>query len=200
MANNSNNRLGGQQPPAWDPMDADGSRPSRFDRSPGAFWQRFRRASPRQRVGIAAGAGGLLVVVLVGVALLCSHMPAIGSGALGASDSSTATAAASATAKATATTPAFALAFTCASGAVKQTARVCVHTIPSATLTITVRYCDGSYAGGKDLHGSYTPDRSGNFIWIFAVHTRCAGTATATVTAKSAGKTVTQSKKFTITQ
>ncbi|HET8905403.1 MAG TPA: hypothetical protein VFN11_00405 [Ktedonobacterales bacterium] len=193
-------RLAGQ-PARWDPVVPGGSQSRRSGRWLRAFQQRFRGASRRQRMGVAAGAGGLLLAALLGIALLCSHLPAIGSSAVGANGSATSTANASATANATTTTTPlpFTLAFTCASGAVKQSAKVCVHTQPGASLNLTVRYCDGSYAGGRNLHGSVTADKGGNFTWIFAVHTRCAGSATATVAATSAGKTVTKSTKFTIT-
>lgn len=192
-------RLGGQ-PAGWDPVVPGGAQSARSGPWLRAFQQRFRGASRRQRVGLAAGAGGLLLASLLVIALLCSHLPAIGSSAVGANGSATSTAVASATAHATTTTTPlpFKVAFTCASGAVKQSAKVCVHTQPGASLNLTVRYCDGSYAGGRDLRGSVTADRGGNFIWIFAVHTRCAGSATATVAATSAGKTVTKSTKFTI--
>jgi hypothetical protein len=197
----SSTRRGAGQPAQWDPVVPNGSQSGRAGRWARALQQRFRGGSRRQRVGLAAGAGGLLIASLLGIALLCSHLPAIGSGSVGASGSATATAVASATAHATTTTTPlpFTLAFTCASGAVKQSAKVCVHTQPGASLNLTVRYCDGSYAGGRSLHSSVTADSGGNFTWIFAVHTRCAGSATATVAATSAGKTVTKAKTFTIT-
>ena len=197
----SSARRPGGQPARWDPVVPGGAQSGRSGRWLRAFQQRFRGASRRQRVGLAAGAGGLLMAALLGIALLCSHLPAIGSSAAGANGSATATADASATAHATTTTTPlpFTLAFTCASGSVKQSAKVCVHTQPGASLNLTVRYCDGTYAGGRNLRGSVTADSGGNFIWIFAVHTRCAGSATATVAATSAGKTVTKSTRFTIT-
>ena len=77
---------------------------------------------------------------------------------------------------------------------------VSVHTKPDATVSLTVRYCDGSYAGGKGLHGNMHADGNGNYTWRWNVSASCAGTATATVTAKSSGQTVTQSTTFTITR
>lgn len=92
------------------------------------------------------------------------------------------------------------VAFTCASGAIGGTGQVCAHTLPGATLTLSVRYCDGSYAKGKVFHSAYTADGSGDYTFHWNVVTTCAGAATATVTAKSAGQSVTKSVTFTVTQ
>lgn len=91
------------------------------------------------------------------------------------------------------------LAFTCASGVAGGTGKICVHTLPNAALTLTVRYCDGSYARGKPFHGASYADHSGNYTWTWTVTTTCVGATTATVTAKSAGQTATQSTTFAIT-
>ncbi|MGZ3676828.1 MAG: hypothetical protein ACXVCO_21190, partial [Ktedonobacterales bacterium] len=104
-------------------------------------------------------------------------------------------------AAATATSvPPFTIAFTCASGVIGGTGEVCVHTQPNAILTLRVQYCDGSFAGGKSVQGTAHADSSGDHTWRWTVTTNCAGTATATVTAKSAGQITTQSTTFTITQ
>lgn len=186
--------------PPWEP--AFPGTPDLHDRAPRTLWRRFQRTPRRQQVGLAAGAGGLVLVLLVGIVVLCSHMPLIGAGtpsAAGVSGnaSSTATARAMIT-----TTPAssFTITFTCASGTIKGAGEVCVHTKPNTVLSISVRYCDGNVAGGKSLRGSSHADGSGNYTWRWSVRTGCAGTATATVTAKSAGETVKQSTTFTITR
>ncbi len=194
--------LGGQPlPPPWDMGASAQSGVSR--RSPRTFWQRFQRAPRRRRVGMAAGAAGLVLLSLIGIVLLCSHLPLSGSGAPGAASASgdaTATAAASTTATTTVTPAPFTITFTCASGAIKGTAKVCVHTEANASLSLTVRYCDGTYAAGRGIHGSVTSSKSGDYTWQFAVHTKCAGAATATVSAKSAGQTVTEHTTFTISR
>jgi hypothetical protein len=77
---------------------------------------------------------------------------------------------------------------------------VCVHTKPDAKVTLTVRYCDGSYAQGKGLHGNVRADENGNHTWRWNVSASCAGTAIATVMSTSSGQTVTQSTTFTITR
>ncbi len=92
------------------------------------------------------------------------------------------------------------LAFTCANGAVGDIGQVCVHTLPHAVVSLTVRYCDNTYAKGKAFHGVNYADGSGNYTWRWNVTTTCSGTTTATVTAKSAGQTLTQSTTFTISR
>lgn len=89
--------------------------------------------------------------------------------------------------------------FTCASGVAGGTGQLCVHTLPNAMLSLTVRYCDGTYAKGKAFHGYTYADGSGNYTWRWSVTTTCVGTATATVTATSAGETDTQHTTFTVT-
>jgi hypothetical protein len=192
----------GEQPwPRWDPVVP--GKPNPPDRSLRTLWRRFRPASRRQQVGVAVGAGGLLLLSLIGVSAFCSHMlltPNNTSNAGGVSGHTASSSTANATASMTATAAApLTVAFTCASGRIKRTGKVCVHTQANAILTLTVRYCDGTYAGGKGLNGSTSADASGDYTWEFAVHTKCAGTATATVVAKSAGQTVTKSTTFTVT-
>lgn len=187
-------------PPSWEPAFPGAA--DLHDRSPRTLWRRFQRTSRRQQVGLAAGAGGLVLVLLVGIVVFCSHMPLIGTGtpsAAGVSGNASSTATARAM---TTTTPAssFTITFTCASGTIKGAGEVCVHTKPNTVLSITVRYCDGNLAGGKSLRGSSHANDSGNYTWRWSVRTGCAGTATATVTAKSAGETVKQSTTFTITR
>ena len=75
-----------------------------------------------------------------------------------------------------------------------------MHTRPNATISLAVRYCDGSYAGGKGLHGTAHADGSGNYTWRWNVTTSCVGTATATVSVESAGQTITQSTTFIVTR
>ncbi|MGE5334439.1 MAG: hypothetical protein ACM3N4_07045 [Nitrososphaerota archaeon] len=197
-------QLGGQQPPHWDPVAPGGANFS--SRSPRALWQRFRPGSRRQQVGLAVSAGVLVFASLFGITLLCTHVLANATNTpTGGAHGNTASGAnASGTATASSTTatplPPFTITFTCASGAIKRTGKVCVHTQPNAILTLSVRYCDGTLAGGRGLHTSASADDSGDFSWEFAVHTRCAGEATATVVAKSAGQTVTQSTTFNVTR
>lgn len=194
----STSRLGGQAP-RWDAAAAAGEPDFRGARgAPGTLWQRFQAAPRRRRVGLAAGAGGLALVALIGVVMLCSRVPLVANGTPGAGGANgQGTSTASVTASPAAP---FAITFTCASGTVKRTGKVCVHTEANAVLKLTVRYCDGSYAGGRDIHGSVTADAKGDHTWQFDVHTRCAGKATATVTATVGGQTATESTTFTITR
>ncbi|HEX8996654.1 MAG TPA: hypothetical protein VF812_11535 [Ktedonobacterales bacterium] len=89
-----------------------------------------------------------------------------------------------------------ALTFTCASGSVRGSGQVCVHTLPATTLNLTVRYCDGSYA--KGLRSVGVADTNGNYTWTWPIHVACAGAATATVTAKQGNQTLTATKTFSI--
>lgn len=109
---------------------------------------------------------------------------------------SAATSAATAAATATAIQP-LTLTVTCASGSLHGTGQVCVHTQPSAALNLTVRYCDGTYA--KGLHGAALADNNGNYTWSWPVRAACVGAATATVTAKWNGQSMTATKSFSIT-
>ena len=186
---------GGQLlPPPWETAASGGTH--RAYRSFKGLQQRFRLAPGRTRVGVLAGAGGLLLISVIGVVVLCAHMPSIINGA-----PATGSANKHGTPLTTAsTTPAgpFAIAFTCASGTIRGSGQLCVHTQANAILRLTVRYCDGSYAESKSLRGSAHANGSGDYTWHWSVRTRCAGTATATVEAKSAGQSVTQSTTFTI--
>lgn len=179
------------------------------------LWLRFRSASRPAQVGIAAAIACTFVLCsLLGVAALsgtfqpsASHYGIIGGSTslLGngtASPSTTLTTPSttvSPNAPTTTPVPPFAITFTCASGAIGAQGEVCVHTRPNAMLTVRVQYCDGSFAGGKSLQGIAHADGSGDYTWRWNVATTCAGTATATVTAKSGGESVTQSTTFTIT-
>jgi hypothetical protein len=116
-------------------------------------------------------------------------------------DAATATTSATATAASGTATPlSFTITFTCASGSIGGTAQVCVHTLPNANVSLTVRYCDGHDATGKGLRGSAHTNSSGDYTWRWKVTTHCAGAATATVTAKSSGQSATEHTTFTITR
>lgn len=179
--------------------------------------RRLRGASKRARLGIAIGTASVLVVLIVACSSLAMRTAnrlvtgaAQGNAAAStrltsaqsATPNSTVTATPAATSQPTMTTtptPPLTLVFTCASGSLRGTGQVCVHTQPQAALSITVRYCDGSTA--KGLHGSVTADASGNYTWSWPLRTSsCAGSATATVTATWNGQSLTQSDTFTITQ
>jgi hypothetical protein len=175
-------------------------------------WQ-FWLASRRQQVGLAAVVGTLILTALLSFVVLRAILPSqsshvdqgtpIARHPVNVAASPTAadlTPSPSPTASARNTpAPSFTIAFTCADGTIGGRGMLCVHTQPDATVSLTVRYCDGSYAGGKGLHGNMHADGSGNYTWRWNVSTSCAGTATATVTAKSSGQTVTQSTTFTVT-
>lgn len=176
--------------------------------------RRFWFASRRQQLGLVAIVGTVVLTVLLSLVVLRAILPsqsshpgqgtptagrAVNVVASPTADGPTPTPSPTASARNT-PAPSFTVAFTCASGAIGGRGMVCVHTKPDAMVSLTVRYCDGSYAGGKGLHGSAHADGSGNYTWRWNVSASCAGTATATVTAKSSGQTVTQSTTFTVTR
>jgi hypothetical protein len=203
----------GWNPDRWERADLPTRRLGDFrQRVLGRLWPTSRR----RRIELLAGIGGALVllltlVVAVSIGNALSHRtpltgtPTSGTGAIGQNSSSTATASSSPTAlnKASPTAAPTAvpvtITFTCASGSIGGEAKVCIQTAPNADVTLSVRYCDGSYAKGKTFHGGATASSSGDFTWRWNVTTSCAGNTTATVTAKSAGQTVTQTATFTLT-
>jgi hypothetical protein len=200
-----------QLAPPWEQSASNQREHARPPFMPRRFWL----ASRRQQLGLAAILGTVVLTALLGLIVLRAILPSqssptgqgtpTGGRALNGVASPTAddpTPASTATSASARNTPApsFTVAFTCASGAIGGRGIVCVHTKPDAMVSLTVRYCDGSYAGGKDLHGSAHTDASGNYTWRWNVSASCAGTATATVTAKSSGQTVTQSTTFTVTR
>lgn len=201
---------------SWDLPDREWY--DRLEQPKNTLWLRFRAASRRLQIGIVASIVSAFVLCsLLVFATLSSafhlgapHLAATGSGTTLTGDATALPATALATptitsstltpAAATATPlPPFTVAFTCASGAIGGQGQVCVHTQPGAILTIRVQYCDGSIAGGKSLQGIAHADGSGDYTWRWSVKTSCVGTATATVTAKSAGQSIIQSTTFTIT-
>ena len=90
------------------------------------------------------------------------------------------------------------LSFTCASATDHKSGHVCVHTAAGAALTIKVRYCSGAYATSKSLKGTVHANSKGNYTWSWTPDTKCKGQATATVTDKWKGQSVTGSRKFVV--
>ena len=179
------------------------------------LWQRYRLASRRAQVSIAAAIAGIFVLCsLFSVAALSgafkpgsAHLgplggstSLIGNGTATPSTLATPSTTSSPAAPTNTPVPPFAITFTCASGAIGAQGEVCVHTRPNAMLTVRVQYCDGSFAGGRSLDGIAHADNNGDYTWRWNVATSCTGTATATVTAKSTGESTTQSTTFTITK
>lgn len=201
------------EPQLAPPWEQPSSNQHKHARPPFIPW-RFWLASRRQQVGLAAILATIVLTALLGFVVLHAILPSqtphagqvtpnAGRAVNGVASPTAAapTPALSPTVSARNTPlPSFTVAYTCASGTIGGRGMVCVHTRPDAMVSLTVRYCDGSYAGGKGLHGSAHADGSGNYTWRWNVSTSCAGTATATVTAKSSGQTVTQSTTFTVTR
>jgi len=77
---------------------------------------------------------------------------------------------------------------------------VCVHTLPNASLTLSVGDVSLNLTKGKGFHGATYADNNGNFTWRWEISTSCVGSATATVAARSSGQTVTQSVTFTVSR
>jgi hypothetical protein len=193
----------------WGQPPEHSSRPS--------LWRRYRRAPGGVRVIAAVGVSVVVgaLGLLLGFGLLAGGRtsatvgaPSVAATLGGAAASATVpTSANPAAATAPAAqptdtptpvpTPELTVAFTCASGAIGGPGQVCIHTRANATLSITVHYCDGSDA--KSLQGVAHADANGDHTWQWTVSTTCAGAATATVTAKSAGQQVTATTTFTIT-
>lgn len=183
-----------------------------FSKSPfSTLRQRFRSASRQKQLLLVAGAGGLLLLLLLSVTVLAgalrSHMPSAGIGGSPGGDAQSIigsptiahlTPTVTQTPEISTPIPPFTLAFTCAGGTVGGTGQVCVHTAPHAALSLTVRYCDGNSAKGKGFHGATYADASGNYTWRWDLSSNCVGPASATVVAKSAGQTVTESMTFTV--
>lgn len=185
------------------------------------LWRRWRGASRRVQALVVA-AIVLPLLLIAGCSSLALH--ALNGASLGASSAllgtqatqpasavngtpggaatathapTTAPTAAPTRAPTSAPSAALTLSITCASGSARGTGKVCVQTQPSAALSISVKYCDGSSA--KGLHGGATADSSGAYTWTWPVRSACVGAATATVTAQWQGQKVTQTKTFTIT-
>lgn len=182
-----------------------------------ALWSFIATPLKRPRVAFMAIAGLVTLLSILGVVSLGSALlhdapkSTLGTSGIGGANTvvlsptaghATPRALATNTAAPKATQPPTPLtvSFTCASGVVGGNAQLCVHTLPNAALGLTVRYCDGSYAKGKEFHGISNADGSGNFTWQWSVASSCVGNATATVTASAAGQTVTQHTTLPITQ
>lgn len=191
-----------------------------------ALWSTFATRVRRPRLALGVIAGVLAVCLIFGIAALgnavgnaftqgspnsahgvlgtgsaaATASPSAGHATPGATTTTSASSATTATPANTQPPTPLTIAFTCASGVAGGTGKVCVHTLPHASLSLTVRYCDGSYAKGKAFHGVSYADSNGDYTWSWTVTTTCIGAATATVTATSAGKTVTSATTFTITR
>ena len=182
-----------------------------------ALWGKVAMPLRRPYVALAVGVGAVALCLIFGAVALgaaflhggstsAQGTPGAGSlnGAVASASAGQATPSVTTTTTATPeSTPSpspLTIAFTCASGTAGGAGRVCVRTLPHAALSLTVRYCDGSYAKGKAFHGASYADGGGNYTWRWNVNTSCLGAATATVTARSAGQTLTQSTTFTVTR
>lgn len=181
-----------------------------------ALWWKVKTAFRRPRIVLVAVASTLALCSILGVAALGNAFlhsapnGAQGTSGVGSVNSAVASPSGQATPSVTTTTTAapgntqpptpLTITFTCASGVDGGVGQLCVHTLPKAALSLSVRYCDNTYAKGKAFHGVSYADGSGNYTWRWNVNTTCVGVATATVTAKSAGQTVTQSATFTVTR
>lgn len=75
---------------------------------------------------------------------------------------------------------------------------VSVHTLPNAALTISVKYCTGSYATTSKLEGTRYADSDGNYTWLWEPETKCKGPATAYVNASLNGQSANTSTNFTV--
>jgi hypothetical protein len=53
--------------------------------------------------------------------------------------------------------------------------RVCVRTLPDASLTIKVKYCTGSMDQSNALQGTFTADKTGSYEWNWTPKATCQG-------------------------
>ncbi len=77
----------------------------------------------------------------------------------------------------------------------------CVHTLPGASLAISVSYCNGSVDQSSALKGTFTADSTGYYEWRWAPQATCTGgpaywSGTATVTAQLNGQTASSGSHF----
>lgn len=210
--------LGSWSPPSVSGRDAmasvatDGPAPGSRAGGRGRFPRALRRlrAMPR-RATLALGLGAVvLLIAALSVALAArvpssinsrGGIPPLGSQASQTASGATSTELATVTPQGSTTPaatqpPALSIAFTCASGQLHSSGKVCVHTQPGASLRITVRYCNGAEA--KGLHGNATANADGDYTWTWPIGSACVGTATANVTAKWQGQTATSSETFAV--
>jgi hypothetical protein len=75
----------------------------------------------------------------------------------------------------------FPVTFTCAEAVANGPARLCIHTLPNANVSLGVGYCSGNGESSLGAYGSQLTDANGNFTWTWTAHTDCRGTATAEV-------------------
>ncbi len=85
--------------------------------------------------------------------------------------------------------------------------KVCVHTLPGASLTIKVTYCTGSADQSTSLKGTFTADKTGRYGWSWTPKAICQGNppgatgfwkGTAEVTTTLGGQHLTSSVSFIV--
>ena len=85
--------------------------------------------------------------------------------------------------------------------------KVCVRTLPGASLTIKVTYCSGSVDQSTALKGTFTADETGQYAWNWTPEATCQGNppgatgfwkGTAEVTAALSGQHLTSSAAFIV--
>ncbi len=85
--------------------------------------------------------------------------------------------------------------------------KVCVRTLPGASLTITVTYCTGSVDQSTTLKGTFTADQTGHHTWSWTPKATCQGNppgatgfwrGTAEVTATLGGQHLTSSVAYIV--
>jgi len=85
--------------------------------------------------------------------------------------------------------------------------KVCVRTLPGASLTITVTYCTGSVDQSTALKGTFIADKAGYFEWRWTPKATCQGNppgatgfwkGTAEVTATLGGQHLTSNVAFMV--
>jgi hypothetical protein len=106
-------------------------------------------------------------------------------------------------------TPVLTVTFGCHSGskegffADQSHAFACVRTLPGASLTISVSYCNGNIDQSSSLKGTFTADSTGYYQWDWKPLASCQNGPTywsgkATVTARLDGQTATSGSSFQV--
>lgn len=79
--------------------------------------------------------------------------------------------------------------------------KACVHTLPGASLTISISYCNGSSDQSGSLKGTFTADSAGYYEWNWKPQAPCQNgpaywSEKAIVTARLNGQTASSESTF----
>jgi hypothetical protein len=148
---------------------------------------------PAQRVatslGRRRGAGAALIVALLVASVVLGVWSGVGRQTSGGRTPLGGVATRAPTGTSRTTSPPVAaplpLTVTCAVAVDHASGRLCVRTVPGATLSVTIKYCAGFGPPDRNpsLTGAAKADALGNYVWTWAPNTTCRGGALAFITA-----------------